>query len=264
MILMRKSTYACLAIALSIGATSLEAATITFDFSSGTNSSETAYGNVRTFTDAQTGITATLTSWSYFNFDDPAVAAHTTRYDADFGAGEKLALGVCNRGESGSLSACKANNATQADNIGQYEFFLIQFDVAVKPVNILVTPDVPFPKDPYDPILDVAYGSGLFGNTPVDPAALTIGAIPAAFGGLSTVSTPQGLGDKTVALSGGVSDTLFFGPEVTGYASDQDDGINPDRFGLLSLTVETPEPATLALMSLGLAGLGFARKRKQA
>ncbi|MET0025143.1 MAG: PEP-CTERM sorting domain-containing protein [Sedimenticola sp.] len=56
-----------------------------------------------------------------------------------------------------------------------------------------------------------------------------------------------------------------FGGEYA-YTYDSNDRGNSTRFTsvLISTTEQVPEPATLALMGLGLAGIGFARKKKAA
>ena len=76
---------------------------------------------------------------------------------------------------------------------------------------------------------------------------------------LSGAVTPNGSGST---FFGAISDTAFtsFSLTVTGGSSGQIWGLDALDFGGDSI----PEPGTLALFGLGLAGLGFARRRKVA
>jgi hypothetical protein len=76
-----------------------------------------------------------------------------------------------------------------------------------------------------------------------------------------TISLPVQSG-LTTLFFGVVSDTPFDTVTLMGLSSSEGYGMDNVAYG--SGTVSVPEPTTLALMGLGLAGIGFARKKKQA
>lgn len=241
--MLKKLALAGVAAAALIGATAVaNAATITFDLTTGGSNSGSGFGNVRTFTSG--GVTLTVTAWGLTGSGNSFQTAQLGQFSGG--------LGSCNRDEGTGCS----DPAHQVDNIGADDYVLFQLSGAgtFSFASIVIDPSGTYDRDVSYYIGSASNPLNLTGSDLGDLAALGLGGVTDDQGSTSSAA-------RTVDLNDESGNSLLFGAEQ---------GESDDRFKIKTLVIDfTPtttvsEPGTLAAFGLGLAALGYLGRRRKA
>jgi hypothetical protein len=249
---MRNITKACAALAVALGASAGNAASVTWNFATGC---AVACNNLQTFTQTSGGVSVTLSAY-YATPNGANSLAASAWAGAVFDAGSSggpFGLGIINPAETDTVPNNSIDSSTSTD--------LLVFDAgAGKTINWSTFQ------------IESGQNNGVNGS-----ADIKVWAGNNAIGAGTTIGALAGLGY--------VSSTISNVPNYTGTGNIDNGSLGAigaarylvmagdinDAFRLKNITgtsgsggSSTPEPGSIALIGLGLLGFGIARKRRAA
>jgi hypothetical protein len=231
---------------LTVTAMSLVNATpITLNFTSGGGVG--TIGNSLTYSNG--GVTATVTSWS-----TPTAASSAAFSQAATGRWSS-GLGVCNGSSAGSETTANCIDPQHTmDNSGRLDFILFQFSQAVSGISLGLTPFGSIHDS------DISYWSG----NSASPVSL-VGQTLAGLGGLGFGGQLDNLTSSTSARTANLTSGSVNMLLISANLANTDTFCDYIKVGSLAASTSSavPEPATMGLMGLALAGLGVMRTRKR-
>ena len=204
-------------------------------------------GNTRTFTASDGATSATVSAWS---FTGNANTQLETAFLGRFWSG----LGVTNRHEGNG-----GNGMHTLDNVGRLDIMAFFFSTTIEPTAALL---YPYRTGGLGPDSDITVWIGQAAGLP-DLAGDTLADLNSAFG--PQVDNSGHGSPRWANFGNGSTGNLLL---VAGRVSEHRNGTSEDGVKLKKLkakTVQVPEPASLAVFTLGLLGLGvLARRRRRA
>lgn len=230
---MRKRNLLALGAGLALYASGAGAVTITFTSSPASIAAD--WGNIRSYDTGFLRVTSFGLTGSGPTFQTAALNVYSS------------GLGVCNRAEDNDTN-CPTGDHT-VDTSGPNDYVLFFFSSAVSNVSVSLTA---FGDT------DVRYWTGNIAN--LASASPSGTAIPSGYG--SGVSDSGGSSNRNVSVSGTFNALLLRGGNALNTSSNDSFKISSISYDRPPDDTTVPEPATYALMGVGLLALGIFRRKR--